>query len=51
MMQSTLMKRWIPKYVVVENGFLKYYDKKSLVGTKKNKVGAIQRDHLTTSYL
>lgn len=37
MMQSRMMKRYIPKYVVVENGFVAYYDKKSLVGTKKNK--------------
>lgn len=43
MMQSKMMKRYTPKYVVVENGFLTYYDKKSLVGTKKNKVRTLNR--------
>lgn len=39
MMQGRMMKRWTPRYMVVDNGFITYYDKKSLVGTKKNKVG------------
>lgn len=38
-MQGKIMKRWAPRYLVAENGFLRYYDKKSLVGTKKHKVG------------
>lgn len=41
MLQSKMMKRWTPRYVVLDNGFIRYYDKKSLVGTKKNKVGLL----------
>lgn len=38
MSQSKMMKRWTPRYFVLDNGFLSHYEKKSLVGTKKHKV-------------
>lgn len=41
MKQSRYFSRWKPRYFRLEDGFLTYYDKKSLVGTNhKNKVGA-----------
>lgn len=43
MVQSKMMKRWTPRYFVLENGYLSYYDKKSLVGTKKRKVRCAAR--------
>lgn len=41
MMQSKMMKHWTTRYFVLANGFLTFYDKKSLVGTKKNKAMAL----------
>lgn len=38
MKQSKYFSRWKPRYFRLEDGFLTYYDKKSLVGTHKNKV-------------
>ena len=38
MTQSGRLKRWTPRFFVLENGFLSHYEKKSLVGTKKGKV-------------
>lgn len=37
MKQSKFFSRWRPRYFRLEDGFLTYYDKKSLVGTHKNK--------------
>lgn len=39
MKQSRFFSKWKPRYFRLEDGFLTYYDKKSLVGTHKNKVG------------
>lgn len=38
MKQSKYFSRWKPRYFRLEDGFLTYYDSKSLVGTHKNKV-------------
>lgn len=38
MKQSRYFSRWKPRFFRLEDGFLTYYDKKSLVGTHKNKV-------------
>lgn len=38
MTQSKMLKRWTPRYFVLDNGFLSHYEKKSLVGTKKHRV-------------
>ncbi|CAM9355556.1 unnamed protein product [Discosporangium mesarthrocarpum] len=37
MKQSKFFSRWKPRYFQLENGYLTYYDKKSLVGARKNK--------------
>lgn len=42
MKQSKFFSKWKPRYFRLEDGFLMYYDKKSLVGTHKNKVGGSQ---------
>lgn len=38
MSQSKMLKRWTPRYFVLDNGYLSHFEKKSLVGTKKKKV-------------
>lgn len=38
MKQSKYFSRWKPRYFKLEDGFLYYFDKKSLVGTNKYKV-------------
>lgn len=43
MKQSKYFSRWKPRYFRLEDGFLTYYDKKSLVGTHKNKVQKISK--------
>eukprot|EP00903_Cladosiphon_okamuranus_P006607 g6454.t1 len=49
MKQSKYFSRWKPRYFRMEDGFLTYYDKKSLVGTHKNK-GMELTAHSITSY-
>eukprot|EP00752_Nemacystus_decipiens_P009414 g8417.t1 len=49
MKQSKYFSRWKPRYFRLEDGFLTYYDKKSLVGTHKNK-GMELTAHSITSY-
>lgn len=38
MSQSKMLKRWTPRYFVLDNGYLSHYEKKSLKDTKKVKV-------------
>lgn len=38
MKQSKYFSRWKPRYFKLEDGYLTYYDKKSLVGTPNKKV-------------
>lgn len=46
MKQSRYFSRWKPRYFRLEDGFLTYYDKKSLVGTHhKNKVRPRMAEH------
>ncbi|CAM9142326.1 unnamed protein product [Ectocarpus sp. 6 AP-2014] len=49
MKQSKYFSRWKPRYFRLEDGYLTYYDKKSLVGTNKNK-GMELTAHSITSY-
>ncbi|CAM9166452.1 unnamed protein product [Ascophyllum nodosum] len=49
MKQSKYFSRWKPRYFRLEDGFLTYYDKKSLVGTHKNKNMELTA-HSITSY-
>lgn len=49
MKQSKYFSRWKPRYFRLEDGFLTYYDKKSLVGTNKHK-GMELTAHSITSY-
>lgn len=39
MKQKRFTARWQTYYFKLEDGFLTHYEKKSLVGTRKNKVG------------
>ncbi|CAM9593360.1 unnamed protein product [Ectocarpus sp. 6 AP-2014] len=47
MSQSKMMKRWTPRYFVLDNGFLSHYEKISLVGTKKHKTMELKADSVT----
>ncbi|CAB1099722.1 unnamed protein product [Ectocarpus sp. CCAP 1310/34] len=47
MSQSKMMKRWTPRYFVLDNGFLSHYENISLVGTKKHKTMELKADSVT----
>eukprot|EP00752_Nemacystus_decipiens_P009298 g8309.t1 len=47
MMQSKMLKRWTPRYFVLDNGFLSHYEKKSVVGTKKHRTMELRADSMT----
>ncbi|CAM9178970.1 unnamed protein product, partial [Hapterophycus canaliculatus] len=49
MKQSKYFSRWKPRYFKLEDGFLYYFDKKSLVGTNKYKAMELTA-HSITSY-
>ena len=49
MTQSKMLKRWTPRYFVLDNGFLSHYEKKSLVGTKKHRVCKYLREKVVFS--
>ncbi|CAM9971674.1 unnamed protein product [Pylaiella littoralis] len=47
MSQSKMLKRWTPRYFVLDNGYLSHFEKKSLVGTKKKKAMELQAHSVT----
>ncbi len=50
MKQSKFFSRWRPRYFVLEDEYLEYYDKKSLVGTQRGKKSMLLQKNTITSY-
>jgi ABC-type oligopeptide transport system ATPase subunit len=48
MKQSKYFSRWRPRYFVLENGYLEYYEKKSQVRTQKKKTMELQGSTITS---
>ncbi|CAM9653889.1 unnamed protein product, partial [Chrysoparadoxa australica] len=48
MKQSRYLSRWRPRYFTLEDGYLEYYEKKNLVGTKKKKVMELGSGSITS---
>ncbi len=50
MKQSKFFSRWRPRYFVLEDEYLEYYEKKSLVGTQRGKKSMQLQKNTITSY-